>query len=129
MVVVAPIKCTGTYRIYVSSNQAEPGGGVSDILSFTVTDPPVGAVPMLASLFPTSVPRGVGFTMRITGTNFLGGALVNFGTAILVPSAVTSTTVVVTVPAYLVQESGIIPVSVTNPGLGGTSTRLLFIVN
>jgi hypothetical protein len=129
MVVVAPIKCTGTYQIYVSSNQAEPGGGVSQILSFTVTDPPVGAVPAISSLFPTSVPRGVGFTLRMVGTNFLGGALVNFGTAILVPSAVTSTTLVVTIPAYLVQESGIIPVSVTNPGLGGTSTRLLFIVN
>ena len=129
IVTVAPIKCTGTFRIYVSSNQLEPGGGTSQVLSFTVTDPPQGLIPALTSLAPASTQRGVPLRLRINGENFLGGALVNFGTAILVPNSISTTAITVDIPAYLVQESGIVPVTVTNPGLGGTSTRLLFFVN
>jgi len=36
------ISCAGTYNVYVSANQTEPGGGVSDVLSFVVNSPPIG---------------------------------------------------------------------------------------
>jgi hypothetical protein len=128
-VVVAPIKCTGSYQIYVSSNQAEPGGGTSQVLTFVVTGPPTGTVPVLSSLSPAATPRGIAFTLTINGNNFLAGAVVNFGTAVLVPASITTTAITVAIPSYLIPEAGIIPVTVTNPGIGGTSTRLLFSVN
>src|SRR5262249_15126276 len=37
MVVVLPIKCTGTFKVYASSPQNEPGGGTSGLISFTVS--------------------------------------------------------------------------------------------
>jgi hypothetical protein len=129
LVATVSIKCTGTYRIYVTSNQVEPGGGSSQTLSFVVNAPPGGTVPVLSSLSPSSVPKGIGFTLTINGNNFLAGGWVNFGAAILTPNSVTATAITVTIPAYLIQEAGIVPITVTNPGQGGTSTRLLLSVN
>jgi hypothetical protein len=132
MIAQLQILCTGTYYVYVSSNQVEPGGGVSQTLSFTVTSPPTGTTPILTSLSPASTSAGAAFTLTINSSNFLAGALVNFGTAILTPTSVTPTAVVVNIPAYLLQQAGLVPVTVTNPGVGGTgagsstSPRLLF---
>ncbi len=130
IVVTMEIKCRGTFSIYVSSPQDEPGGGISQSVSFTVIAPVSGPVPVLSSLDPPSILARTAFTLTINGTNFLAGALVNFGTAILTPnpSDITATSIRVQVPAFYV-EKGIIPVTVTNPGTGGTSTRLLFNVN
>ena len=72
---------------------------------------------------------GTTFELTINGANFQPGALVNFGTAILTPDTVSGSTITVNVPSYYVPTTGIIPVTVTNPGTGGTSTRLLLIVN
>jgi hypothetical protein len=129
IVVVMPIKCTGNFSVYASSPQNEPGGGTSGLISFTVNPPTAGPIPVLTSLSPLSVQAGTTFELTITGNNFQGGALVNFGTAILTPDSITPTAITVNVPGYYVPVSGIVPVTVTNPGTGGTSTRLLFVVN
>ena len=131
MVVTITIKCTGAFSMYVGSPQNEPGGGTSQVQSFTVTGPVVGPVPVLSSLFPPSIPVRTAFILTINGTNFLPGALVNFGTAVLTPNPadITSITIRVQVPTYYLPETGIVPVTVTNPGTGGTSTRLLFFVH
>jgi hypothetical protein len=129
MVVTLPIKCTGTFNVYTSSPQNEPGGGTSALISFTVVSPTAGPVPSLSGLLPTSVRAGTTFELSINGANFQQGAVVNFGTAILTPDSVSASTITVNVPSYYVPTTGIIPVTVTNPGTGGTSTRLLFIVN
>jgi hypothetical protein len=128
MVVILPIQCTGSFKVYTSSPQNEPGGGVSGTISFTVDSPTAGPVPALSSLSPFAVPAGTSFTLTVNGNNFQSGALVNFGTAILTPSSISTSSITVNVPAYYVPASGVIPVTVTNPGTGGTSTRLLFIV-
>jgi hypothetical protein len=129
MTVVLPIKCTGTFHMYASSPQGEPGGGTSGLVTFSVASPTSGPVPTLSSLAPFSSPAGKAFTLTINGNNLQTGALVNFGTAILTPTSISTTAITVNVPAYYVPASGIVPVTVTNPGTGGTSTRLLFIVN
>jgi len=136
MIATLSINCTGTYNIYVSSNQTEPGGGVSGVVSFVVNSPGTGVTPAIGSLTPPSTPVGTAFTLTINGNNFLPNALVNFGTAILKPVSVTSTAIVVNVPAYYLQEKGKIPVTVTNPGVGGTgagqagtSPRFFLVVN
>lgn len=122
------IDCTGTYSIGLDNPQ--PGGADSNMISFTValfTAPtPVSMVGMApAGVLARSGP----FNLTITGSNFSSGAVVNFGTAVLTPSSISPTVIVVTVPAYLVQSSGIVPVSVTNPDFTGNSNGLLFTVN
>ena len=131
IVVTIPIKCTGDFFVYVSSPQNQPGGGVSDPVPFAVNAPFGGASPSMSLLSPPSIARGNAFTLSIDGSNFAPGALVNFGTAILTPNAsdITPTRILVSVPSFYVQDRGIIPVTVTNPGIGGTSPRLLFSVN
>ncbi len=131
MVLTVPIKCRGNFSIYVGSPQDQPGGGTSALIGFQVVAPTAGPVPTITSLSPASIGVGQAFTLVINGSNFAAGALVNFGTAILTPNPadITSTQIRVSVPAYYVQEKGLTPVTVTNPGTGGTSARILFTVN
>jgi len=70
-------------------------------------------------------------SLTITGTGFVNGALVNFGSNILTPTAVSSSSVVVTVPAAeltsVTPANQPLAVSVTNPAPNaGTSGSLPF---
>src|SRR5207244_2502788 len=52
-----------------------PGGGLSNGLTFTLTQPP-NPVPSVASLNPSSAIAGSGaFTLTVNGTNFVSGAV------------------------------------------------------
>lgn len=69
--------------------------------------------------------------LTITGTGFVNGAVVNFGSNILVPSSVSPTTILVTVPAAeltsLTPPNHPLAVTVTNPSpKAGTSGPLPF---
>ncbi len=122
------IACTGTYRMGVVNPQ--PGGGLSNIVSFEVTQYTAPAAVSLAGISPVAIVAGSDtFTMTISGSNFKSGVGVNFGTAVLFPTSVTSTSIVVSVPSYLLRSSGIVPVSVTNPDVTGNSNRILFTIN
>jgi hypothetical protein len=126
--VTVTIKCAGTYSIDVKNPQ--PGGGTSGTLSFSVISFVPSSTPQITSLSPGSIARGSqSFTLTITGSNFAPNAVVDFGSSVLFPSAVSSTSVTVTVPSYLVTVSDQIPVFVSNPDTGGTSNRVLFAVN
>jgi len=131
------INCTGQYLVDVRNPQ--PGGGVSKTLAFnvvpftsssspTIDDPAFNSAPNLGLFPPVAPARSPDFTLTITGSNFQPGAVVSFGSAVLFPAVVTSTTITVTVPAYLVTQPGLVPVVVTNP-TGGSSNRVLFGVN
>ena len=91
-------------------------------------DPAFNSAATLGLFPPVAPARSPDFTLTITGSNFQPGAVVSFGSAVLFPSLVTSTTITVAVPAYLVAQSGLVPVVVTNP-TGGSSNRVLFGVN
>jgi hypothetical protein len=122
------IACTGEYQLGMGNPQ--PGGGLSGILSFTVSEYAAPTEVTISGLAPAAITAGTNsFTMTISGSTFASGAVVNFGTAILFPTTVTATTIVVTVPSFLVKSSGIIPVSITNPNLTGNSNRILFTIN
>ena len=128
------IACTGTYSI--GAGNPQPGGGVSGILTFTVvpltvpSNPVTIAVGAVDGLAPATIAKGSdSFTLTIVGSNFVPGVVVNFGTAVLFPTSVTSNTIVVTVPGYLVKRADIYPVSVTNPNVSGNSNRILFKVS
>ncbi len=91
----------------------------------------IAVIPATEVLPQTSSASYIYTFPNIGGSNFAAGALVNFGTAILTPNAadITPNQILVSVPAYYVQEKGLVPVTVTNPGTGGTSARVLFVVN
>lgn len=122
------IACLGLYRLGVVNPQ--PGGGLSELLGFTVSEYTAPTAVSITGLAPAGIVAGGDtFTLTISGSNIATGAVVNFGTAVLFPASVTSNAIVVTVPSYLVKSSGIVPVSITNPDATGNSNRLLFTLN
>jgi hypothetical protein len=126
-ILVASIACVGVYQVRVRTPQ--PGGGVSDTLSFFVNEYWQPSAPSITSLSPSSARAGSSsVTLRISGFDFETGAVVNFGGAVLVPATVTSSRITVIVPAYLLTSPDMFPVVVTNPSNTGSSNRMLFTV-
>ena len=85
----------------------------------------------LASIAPaTATVGGAAFTLTLTGTGFVTGATVNFGSnPAITPSSVTSTQIVATIPAADIATAGTVNVTVTNPAGGGTSNAQTFTIN
>jgi len=126
-ILFATIACTGTYQVRVRTPQ--PGGGISQTLAFTVSDYSAPSSPVISSLSPNTAPaRSASFTLTITGANFQNGAVVSFGSAVLFPSSIQSSSITVTVPSYLLTIPDVVPVVVTNPSTAGSSNRVLFTV-
>jgi hypothetical protein len=122
------VACAGQYSLGIVNPQ--PGGGVSSILSFTVSTYTAPTPLTVSGLAPASIPAGSGsFTMTISGSNFNAGAVVDFGTAVLFPTSVTPNSITVIVPSYLLFRSDRVPVSVTNPDTTGNSNAILFTIN
>ncbi|MER6841931.1 Ig-like domain repeat protein [Streptomyces platensis] len=80
------------------------------------------AWPGLAAIVPASGPIGGGNTVVLTGTGLRSALLVNFGTAVAFPTALSDRQVIVTVPPAA--GPGTVPVYVTT--LGGVSNQLLY---
>lgn len=116
------ISCAGNYLIDVHNPQ--PGGGISQKLSFPVNGYTQPAAPLITSFNPPTAPGlNTPFTLTITGTNFEAGpnlAYVSFGSTILFPTSVTPTTIVVNIPGYLINDHGNLPVVVINPDSGSS---------
>lgn len=114
----------GTLRISVGT--APPGGGASKELTFEVQNP----TPSLTQIAPLSVNAGSApLTLTLTGTSFVAGAKVAFGTTDLTTTFTSDTSLSATVPANLLATSGSFPIKVTNPAPGGgASTTIAFTV-
>lgn len=134
-IIVNPVVITsrGTYSVVVAN--PSPGGGYSSEREFVVTSGPSGSIPNITSLTPASRRAGSGaFNLTVSGDNFQSDAWVNFGTVRLNRISGDANNITVTVPALLVPALEIapvtVPVTVTNPGTGGstggTSNRMLF---
>jgi hypothetical protein len=125
-IIAADIATAGTATVTVTN--PAPGGGTSGTLSFTIS---AAAAPTLISMSPTSATAGgAAFTLSLTGTGFVAGAVVNFGSnPAITPSSVTSTQIVATIPATDIATAGTVNVTVTNPAGGGTSNAQTFTIN
>ena len=122
------IGCAATYSVRVRTPQ--PGGGISQMLTFTVASSTAPGTPVINSLSPSAVPAGsASFALTISGANFESGVVISLGSSILFPTSNTGSSIRVTVPAYLITQPGPIPVVVTNPSPTGSSNRVLFQVN
>ncbi len=101
-----PAGAAGAVNVTVN-NPVGPGATLTN--GFTYANP----APTAISISPSSGPSGGGTSVTITGTNFLSGALVTFGSTQVTPSSVTSTTITATTPADPL--GGAVNVVVTNP--------------
>jgi hypothetical protein len=88
------------------------------------TTPPVaGTMPAISQLNPDSATAGgEAFSLTVTGINFGTKAVVNWnGTAQTNNTTyVSGTQLTVAVPASLIENSGTVQITVTNPGTPGT---------
>jgi uncharacterized protein (TIGR03437 family) len=110
-----------------------PGGGLSNGLTFTITQPP-NPVPAITSLNPGSAQAGSGaFTLTITGTNFVTGAVVRWNGNDRPTTLVSSTQVTAAIPASDIASAGTATIIVFNPlstgGGGGPSNAVTFTIN
>lgn len=92
---------------------------------------PPNTIPTITSLFPQSVVAGsaTGFTLTITGTNFIAASVVQFGGTTPATTFVSSTELTAAIPAAAIASAGTTAVTVTNPSPGGgTSSAVNFII-
>ncbi len=115
----------GTYAVVVTN--PIPGGGTSNSLNFTVSNP----APTLTSLSPTSAPAGTtSQLLTINGTKFLPNSTVTYHAVAHTPTFLSSTQLTITLSGSDLATGGTYGVAVTNPAPGGgTSSTLNFTVN
>jgi hypothetical protein len=118
------LAAVGVLRVSVGTSP--PGGGASKEVTFDVQNP--GAT--LTSLAPLSVVAGSGATaLTASGTGFVPGAKIVYGSTDLTTTFTSSTSLTATIPASLLVTSGTAPITVVNPPPGGgASTPISFTV-
>jgi len=126
--VTAPVS-TGIYTFTTLTNSAQTGGVTSIGTSPTVTVN--NLLPTTTSISPNSKNVGdAGFTMTVTGTNFVSGSEVRFDGAYRTTTYVSNTSLNATIPASDMLTSGTYSITVFNPTPGGgTSNPQTFTVN
>ena len=124
-ITAADVQAAGTFPVTVFN--ASPGGGLSSAVNLTVNNP----VPTLSSISPTTKNRGdAGFTLTVTGTNFVNGSIVRFNGSNRTTTYFSSTQLTAQITAADLQAAGAFPITVFNatPG-GGTSNSINLNVN
>jgi IPT/TIG domain-containing protein len=106
-----------------------PGGGTSGALTFTIN--PSNPVPAITTLSPASAAAGsTGFTLTVTGSDFVAASAVHWKGAALTTTFVSATQLTASVPASDITTAGTASVTVVNPAPGGgTSGALTFTIN
>jgi len=105
----------------IVSNPA-PGGGLSNVLNFTVANP----APTITSLSPTNFQESASnATLTIDGTGFDSSTQVNIGGTTAAYTLVNSTEITTTVPASLLAQDGSYSVTVYNPSPGGGTSNIV----
>ncbi len=100
-----------------------PGGGTSSAVSFTINNP----APLISGLSPNSTTAGgPAFVLTINGSGFNIQTLVRWNGSQRAVSSVTTTQLMVVIPASDVTASGSATVSVVNPVPGGGSDASVF---
>ncbi|MCI0387960.1 MAG: IPT/TIG domain-containing protein [Acidobacteria bacterium] len=110
------IAAVGSISITVRS--ADPNAPVSNALDLQIVNP----VPTLTSINPDTLPvNSPGFTLQLTGTNFVPGAVVQWNGAnrVTFPPSGGGTQLTAQIPASDLQTVGTATVRVVNPTPGG----------
>ncbi len=111
-----------TGAIAVSVVNPAPGGGASNAVNFTASNP----VPVLGSVAPTSAPINAAFTITAQGAGFVTGSTLTFN-GVSSPGAVSNNgnTLTATVAASSVATVGTATITVTNPTPGGGTSNVI----
>lgn len=117
------LSAAGVYPVKVVT--PGPGGGESQTLNFTVNNP----VPVLSSMTPSAVYAKKGDQLiELAGASFIAESTVFLGAQALPTTFVNEGALRAVIPSALLQDSGIVPVTVFNPGPGGGSSGFLNLV-
>lgn len=109
----------GTGQASVTVLNPPPGGGVSNIASFTITAGQ-NPSPTLTSISPNAANAGAGtFSITATGTNFVASSRIRWNGQDLATLFNSATQLVATVPASLIVTQGTAQVTVFTPTPGG----------
>ncbi|HQX10302.1 MAG TPA: beta-propeller fold lactonase family protein, partial [Thermoflexales bacterium] len=116
----------------ITVNTPTPGGGTSNVLTFTVLAPGAIPVPAVALLSPQSVLAGSGAqTIEVRGTGFIASAVVLFNNAARATTWLSSTLIRGALLAGDVAQAGTALISVDNspslllPEVAGTTSNAL----
>lgn len=101
-----------------------PGGATSSAVSFTITSPTF-AITSLSPSFATA--GGATFSLTVSGTGFLSGAMAQWNGSALPTTFVSATQLTASVAASLIATAGNASVTVTNPG-GAASSAVSFTI-
>ncbi len=113
-ITAADIATAGTGAVTVSN--PAPGGGTSTPLTFAIDNP----VPTVSTLNPNALVAGsAGFTLTVTGTNFVSSSSLLWNGNGRTTTVVSSTSLQAAVTAADVATAGTAMVTVTNPAPGG----------
>ncbi len=107
----------GTLNVKVVT--ADPGGGTSNVLTFSVTNP----TPVITTVSPTAIILGSAqTTITVNGSGFYSGSKVRANSTTLTTTYVSSIKLTATVPTTMITAAGALSITVLNaaPG-GGTS--------
>ena len=108
------IATAGTVSITVFN--PGPGGGESAAATFTINNP----APAISSLAPaTATAGGAAFTLTVTGSGFVNGAVVRWNGANRPTTFVSTTQLTATISAADLAAAGTASVTVFNPAPGG----------
>jgi uncharacterized protein (TIGR03437 family) len=105
-----------------SSVTVSETGAISNALPFTINPPPV-----ISSLNPGSIAAGgLAFTLTVTGSGFISGAVVNWNGTSLTTTFGSATQLSAQVPASFIASVGTSKVTVSEQG--ATSTGVSFVI-
>lgn len=120
----------GTWYFEATVTDAAGVAAINGFMSIQINSiaAPGNAVPFLNQpLVPTAVsPGGPEFTIRVSGTGFVSGAMVNFNGTPLATTFVDSEHLTATVPAADVASAGTAAVTVVNPLPGGGASNVVY---
>lgn len=120
----------GTWYFMGTVTDAAGVSAVNGFLSVQIapTGPAGNPVPFLNQpLVPTAVsPGSPGFTLKVSGTGFLSGAVVNFNRTPLATTFVDSEHLTAMVPAAEVADAGTAAVTVVNPGAAAEQSNVVY---
>jgi YVTN family beta-propeller protein len=106
----------------VHPQNVAPSGQTSNALTFTINA--ANPTPVLGSVSPTFVTAGgAAFTLTVTGTGFVSGAIVQWNGMALVTTFVSATQLTAVVPAGDLAAAGTASVIVFNPTPGGGASN------
>ncbi|HTD23008.1 MAG TPA: IPT/TIG domain-containing protein [Terriglobales bacterium] len=104
-----------------------PGGGTSAALTLAVNNP--NPAPSLSSILPASVIAGSGgFTLTLSGGNFIAGSVVQVNGSSRSTTFVSSTQLSAAIPASDIASAGTLSITVVNPAPGGGASAALSLV-